>query len=119
VVRIARQRHGTALRSFKATEKIRQIGDPDPKHISTSFIERQNLTVRMNIRRFHALTNAFSKKIENHIHAVALFYMHYNFCASTRPCASLQRWLLASRAVCGAWRNIVAMTEDASARRAA
>jgi IS1 family transposase len=55
-------------------------GRPDPKHISTSYIERQNLTMRMGMRRFTRLTNGFSKKIENHGHAVALHYMHYNFC---------------------------------------
>lgn len=55
-------------------------GVPDKKHISTSFAERQNLTMRMNMRRFTRLTNAFSKKIENHKHAIPLYFMHYNFC---------------------------------------
>jgi IS1 family transposase len=55
------------------------IGDPDPKHISTSYIERQNLTMRMGIRRFTRLTNGFSKKIENHAAAISLHMMYYNF----------------------------------------
>ena len=54
-------------------------GDPDPKHISTSFAERQNLTMRMHMRRFTRLTNAFSKKLENHIHMIALYTVFYNF----------------------------------------
>jgi IS1 family transposase len=54
-------------------------GDPDPAHISTSYAERQNLNVRMHTRRFTRLTNAFSKKVENHAHSVALFAMYYNF----------------------------------------
>jgi IS1 family transposase len=54
-------------------------GKPDAKHISTSFVERQNLTMRMHMRRFTRLTNAFSKKIENHVAAIALHFMYYNF----------------------------------------
>ena len=54
-------------------------GRPDPKHISTSFVERQNLTMRMQIRRFTRLTNAFSKKFENHVYMVALYTVWYNF----------------------------------------
>jgi IS1 family transposase len=60
-------------------DKHRVVGNPDAKAISTSFVERQNLTMRMNMRRFTRLTNAFSKKLENHIYALALYFMHYNF----------------------------------------
>jgi IS1 family transposase len=63
----------------EAKPKVIQ-GNPDPKHISTSFVERQNLTMRMSMRRFTRLTNGFSKKIENLEYAVALHYMYYNFC---------------------------------------
>jgi IS1 family transposase len=55
-------------------------GSPDPEHISTSYVERHNLTMRMNMRRFTRLTNAFSKKLDNHKAAVAFYAMHYNFC---------------------------------------
>jgi len=54
-------------------------GNPDPKHVSTSFVERQNLTMRMGMRRFTRLTNGFSKKVENHAHMVAIHFMFYNY----------------------------------------
>lgn len=59
--------------------KERIEGNPDPKHISTSYAERSNLSIRMHTRRFTRLTNAFSKKVENHAHSVALFALYYNF----------------------------------------
>jgi IS1 family transposase len=55
-------------------------GNPDPDYISTSFVERSNLSMRMGMRRFTRLTNGFSKKVENHGHMVALYFMHFNFC---------------------------------------
>jgi transposase-like protein len=61
------------------TKRVDIIGSPDHKHISTSYVERQNLNMRMNMRRFTRLTNAFSKKLENHVAMIALFHMHYNF----------------------------------------
>lgn len=64
---------------FVSAEKQVISGNPDDKHISTSYVERQNLTMRMSMRRFTRLTNAFSKKIENLEHAVALHFMYYNF----------------------------------------
>ena len=63
-------------------------GNADPEKISTSYVERQNLTMRMGMRRFMRLTNAFSKKVENLAHAVSLHYMHYNF---ARPHKTLSK----------------------------
>ncbi len=63
-------------------------GNPDPKQISTSYIERQNLTMRMNMRRFTRLTNAFSKKLQNHMYAIALYFLHYNFVKTHKTLAN-------------------------------
>jgi IS1 family transposase len=73
----AEKRYSPAI--CTSCEKKTIIGDPDQKHISTSYIERQNLTMRMGMRRFTRLTNAFSKKLENHIAAIAIHCMYYNF----------------------------------------
>jgi IS1 family transposase len=61
-------------------ERKTVMGNPNPEYISTSYVERSNLSMRMGMRRFTRLTNGFSKKIENHAASVALYFMHYNFC---------------------------------------
>jgi hypothetical protein len=66
--------------AYEGPKKTRVMGNPVKRLISTSHIERQNLTIRMSNRRFTWLTNAFSKKLENHKHAAAIHFMHYNFC---------------------------------------
>ena len=82
------ERHAVHIRNLRHTVapavclgcEIKEItGSPDPKHISTSYVERENLTMRMSMRRFTRLTNAFSKKVQNHAAAVALYFMYDNF----------------------------------------
>ena len=94
-------------------------GDPDPKRISTSYIERQNLTMRMSMRRYTRLTNGFSKKLENHAHQTAIHFMHYNF-------ARIHRTIRMSPAMASGvtetlWsiRDIVELLEEHEARKAA
>jgi hypothetical protein len=73
----AHRRHSPAV--CISAEAHPYLGNPDKAYVSTSYLERQNLTMRTGIRRFTRLSNAFSKKAENHAHAVALHFMHYNF----------------------------------------
>ena len=77
-VKEAKRRYSPA--AYSGSTKIAKIGIPFPDLVSTSHVERANLSMRMNMRRFTRLTNGFSKKIENHMHAVSFFFMVYNFC---------------------------------------
>jgi hypothetical protein len=73
----AKRRYSPA--TMTSCEKLRVYGNPDKKHVSTSHVERANLSMRMRMRRFTRLTNAFSKKLDNHMHAVSFYFMVYNF----------------------------------------
>jgi hypothetical protein len=87
-------------------------GNPDPAKISTSYVERQNLTMRMGMRRFTRLTNAFSKKLDNHMAAIALHFMHYNF---ARPHNTLANHYPRTPAMAaGVTDHISALTEIAA-----
>jgi hypothetical protein len=99
-------------------EKRRIEGSPDPAHISTSFAERQNLTMRMHMRRFTRLTNAFSKKVENHVHSLALFTTYYNFVRSHKTLRMTPA--MAAGVITRPWEigDIVALVEAAEAKPA-
>ena len=81
------QRRYSPAECIGAEKKV-VAGDPDKSHVSTSYVERQNLTMRMSMRRFTRLTNGFSKKVENHMHAISLHFMNYNF---ARPHKTLSK----------------------------
>src|SRR5438128_3812805 len=74
--------------AYTGAIKKKITGNPDMSQVSTSYVERQNLSMRMGMRRFTRLTNAFSKKLENHMHAIALYFMHYNY---ARPHTTLSK----------------------------
>ena len=116
--------YGTAPESAKGryspaecvgTQRLRVEGRPDPKHVSTSYVERQNLTMRMHMRRFTRLTNAFSKKVENHAYAVALHFVFYNFVRIHRTLRVTPA--MEARLTDRLWemRDIVALVETAEA----
>jgi IS1 family transposase len=98
-------------------KKQRIAGKPDMKHVSTSYAERVNLTIRMHTRRLTRLTNAFTKKAENHAHAIALHFMYYNLCRihATLRCTPA----MAAGVTSGLWdvRDIVRVVEDWEARQ--
>jgi len=92
--------------------KERRVGRPDMDLVSTSFVERANLTMRMQMRRFTRLTNAFSKKAENHAHAVSLAFMHYNFCRSHATLTKAAKGIHTSPAMAAGLTNQVWTVEE-------
>jgi hypothetical protein len=106
-----KRRYSPAIRT--GIDKRVITGEPDKAKVSTSYVERQNLTMRMGMRRFTRLPNGFSKKAENLAHAVSLHYMHYNFArlhktlTKARNCyPTTPVWRLESLTTCGpSWRS--------------
>ncbi len=99
---------------------VREIqGDPNPKRISTSYIERQNLTMRMSMRRYTRLTNGFSKKLENHAAATAIHFMYYNFARIHRTIRMSPAMAAGVTETLWSIRDIVGLLEEHEARAAA
>jgi IS1 family transposase len=94
------------------TRRDKITGNPDPKHVSTSYVERHNLSIRMGVRRFTRLTNAFSKRIDNHCHALAIYFVYYNFCRSHASLKKLTPAMAAGVAI-GPWEmsDVVALID--------
>lgn len=101
----------------KGCKKEAQSGSPDPAHISTSYVERANLTMRMGMRRFTRLTNGFSKKVENLEAAVSLHFVHYNFCRSHRSLEGRQTPAMAAGLADHKWSigELIGLLEDKEA----
>jgi len=94
-------------------KKIPVEGKPDPKHISTSYVERQNLTMRMGMRRFTRLTNGFSKKVENHVYALALYFVHYNWMRIHKTLRVTPAMAAGLTGKLMAWEDIIAIIDAA------
>ena len=107
----------------KVDAALRKIGRPDPELVSTSYVELSNLTLRMQQRRFTRLTNALSKKAENHAHAVSLFFLYYNYCRPHQTHTQAAGGVTTTPAMAGWLTNrvwtvddIVALMDPATAR---
>jgi IS1 family transposase len=96
--------------------KLPVMGCPDEKLVSTSYVERQNLNIRMQSRRFTRLTNAFSKKAENHAHAVSLYFMFYNFCRPHQTLTKANRGIKQTPAMASGIANHVWTVEEIFAK---
>jgi len=93
--------------------KQRVEGSPDPAHVSTSYAERQNLTMRMGMRRFTRLTNAFSKKVANHIHALALYFVHYNWMRIHKTLKVTPATAAGLTTKLMSWEDVIAIMDEA------
>jgi len=100
-------------------QKVIRMGEPETQFISTSYVERQNLTMRMSMRRFTRLTNGFSKKIQNHEAAVALHYLHYNFLRIHQTLRITPAMAAGVSNHVWSWREVVELTEGVSGLQAA
>jgi IS1 family transposase len=95
-------------------KKTPKIGSPEKKDISTSYVERQNLTMRMSMRRFTRLTNAFSKKFDNHCHALALYFVYYNFIRIHKTLRVAPAMAAGLTDHLWAWEDVIAMIDAAN-----
>jgi len=98
-------------------KKTKVTGKPDEKHISTSYVERQNLTMRMSMRRFTRLTNGFSKKLENHCHALALYFVFYNFMRIHKTLRVTPAMAAGIADRVWSWEDIIAIIDEVEAQK--